>query len=632
VSDDAHPAERRRAPSMADVAELAGVSHQTVSRVLNDHPNVRPETRDRVRDAITRLGYRRNSAARALVTRRSATIGVLTTSSALYGPTSTVVALEGAARERGYFVSLASVHTFEHERLLDTLDHFMVQGVDGIVVVAPQDDVAAAVEGLSTDVPVVMIAALDEDHRRAGTVAVAVDQRLGGRLVTEHLLDLGHRDVLHLAGPADWFDARERERGWSAALRDRGVEPGRVVRCDWSAQDGYDAGRRIADELAAGGGPTAVFAANDQLALGVLRALWERGVRVPQDVSVAGFDDIAGASFFVPSLTTVNQPFAEVGRQALSALADAIGGASVGARLIEPTLVVRGSTGTPRPCPPAPHRAPSTRTHPAAHPRRAHPAARTRRARMGARMGARSGAFSGVLDAPTPASTRPAASTACTDGYMDGCTLGCVQRRAGCTHACIHPRTQPPSTRAPRVRAPARMPTPAARRVAAMSAPARGVSRRLTAIGLLALTWPGRARPRRGPGVSARRRTVEEDHPWRTTLTPVPPPTPHPRPTRPTPVQPSRHWAARTPRPRPRPTCAPRCSTAAPLSASSSARPASRRASSARTPPSSRPAATRGRTGWSTAAGRTRSTTCGPASRRASRTSWPTSSVATASA
>lgn len=348
MSVEAHAAERRRAPSMADVAELAGVSHQTVSRVLNDHPNVRPETAERVRDAIARLGYRRNSAARALVTRRSATIGVLTTSSALYGPTSTVVALEEAARERGYFVSLASVHTFEAERLLDALDHFMVQGVDGIVVIAPQDDVATAVEGVRTDLPVVMIAALDDDHLRPGTVSVAVDQRLGGRLVTDHLLDLGHRDVLHLAGPADWFDARERERGWSEALRDREVEPGPVVRCDWSAQAGYDAGQRIADGVRAGDGPTAVFAANDQLALGVLRALWERGVRVPDDVSVAGFDDIAGAAFFVPSLTTVSQPFAAVGRQALTALTEAIGGAAVGARLIEPTLVVRASTAGPR--------------------------------------------------------------------------------------------------------------------------------------------------------------------------------------------------------------------------------------------------------------------------------------------
>jgi DNA-binding LacI/PurR family transcriptional regulator len=333
---------------MADVAQLAGVSHQTVSRVLNDHPSVRPTTRQQVRDAIAQLGYRRNSAARALVTRRSGTIGVLATGSALFGPASTVAAVEEAARERGYFVSLASVRSFEAHRLQAVLDHFMDQGVDGIVVVAPQDDVAAAIEGVDTDLPVVMIAALDEPSTRPGTVSVAVDQGLGGRLVTEHLLDLGHRDVLHLAGPADWFDARQREHGWELAMRARGLEPWPVVRCDWSAEDGYRAGGELAEAIAAGGGPTAVFAANDQLALGLLRALWERGLRVPDDVSVAGFDDIAGAAYFVPSLTTVNQPFGALGRRALGALAQAIEGEPMREWLIEPTLVVRASTGAPR--------------------------------------------------------------------------------------------------------------------------------------------------------------------------------------------------------------------------------------------------------------------------------------------
>jgi DNA-binding LacI/PurR family transcriptional regulator len=156
------------------------------------------------------------------------------------------------------------------------------------------------------------------------------------------------RDVLHLAGPADWFDARQREHGWALALRDAGLTPAPVVRCDWSAEDGYQAGVELADAIAAGDGPTAVFAANDQLALGLLRALWERGVRVPQDVSVAGFDDIAGAAYFVPSLTTVSQPFAALGRTALESVAEAIEGAATGERLIEPALVVRASTGVPR--------------------------------------------------------------------------------------------------------------------------------------------------------------------------------------------------------------------------------------------------------------------------------------------
>ncbi|MFC8732366.1 LacI family DNA-binding transcriptional regulator [Luteimicrobium sp. NPDC057192] len=337
-----------RLPSMADVAQVAGVSHQTVSRVLNDHPSVREETRARVLDAIAQLGYRRNSAARALVTRRTRTIGILTTGSALYGPTSTAVAIEEAARERGYFVSLASVRSFEHERLRDALDHFMSQAVEGIVVIAPQEDVAAAVESIETGLPVVMIAALDTEPVRSGTITVAVDHHLGAYRATQHLLDLGHETVVHLAGPVDWFDARQRERGWRDALEERGREVPEVVRCDWSARSGYEAARRLGRRVRAGEGPTAVFAANDQLALGVLRALWEQGVDVPGDVSVVGFDDIDGAAYFVPSLTTVSQPFVSLGRRCLQALTEAIEGAQVGRLLIEPMLVLRASSGPPR--------------------------------------------------------------------------------------------------------------------------------------------------------------------------------------------------------------------------------------------------------------------------------------------
>ncbi|MGC5167517.1 LacI family DNA-binding transcriptional regulator [Luteimicrobium sp. DT211] len=338
-----------RLPSMTDVAQVAGVSHQTVSRVLNDHPSVREETRTRVLEAITQLGYRRNSAARALVTRRTRTIGILTTGSALYGPASTAVAVEEAARERGYFVSLASVRSFERARLREALDHFMSQGVEGIVVIAPQDDVAAAVESIETGLPVVMIAALDSEPARSGTIAIAVDHRLGAYRATQHLLDLGHDTVVHLGGPVDWFDARQRERGWREALEERGREVPDVVRCDWSARSGYEAARRLGRRVRAGGGPTAVFAANDQLALGVLRALWEQGVDVPGDLSVVGFDDIDGAAYFVPSLTTVSQPFVSLGRRCLQALAEAIEGAEVGRRLlIEPMLVLRASSGPPR--------------------------------------------------------------------------------------------------------------------------------------------------------------------------------------------------------------------------------------------------------------------------------------------
>ncbi|AEG43569.1 LacI family DNA-binding transcriptional regulator [Isoptericola variabilis] len=343
-------AARVRRPSMADVAAVAGVSHQTVSRVLNAHPSVRGETRERVLQAIESLGYRRNSAARALATARSATLGVVTTGSALFGPTSTLVAVEGAARDEGYFVSVATLRTYDAAAMHEALEHFMAQGVEGIVVIAPQDDVAAAVESFRAPVPVVVVAALEDAESAPGgpaTLSLAVDQRSGARLATDHLLDLGHHDVVHVAGPQDWFDARERAAGWREALEARGVTPTRPRVCSWSADDGYAAGRDLAEAVGAGEGPTAVLAGNDQLALGILRALWERGLDVPGDVSVVGFDDVAGAAYFVPPLTTVRQPFARLGARAVAMVLAALAGGDVPPERIAPELVVRSSTGAP---------------------------------------------------------------------------------------------------------------------------------------------------------------------------------------------------------------------------------------------------------------------------------------------
>ncbi|WP_350227660.1 LacI family DNA-binding transcriptional regulator [Paraoerskovia sediminicola] len=226
------------------------MSHQTVSRVLNDHPSVRPETRDRVLVAIERLGYRRNSAARALVTRRSATIGVVTTGSALYGPTSTLVAIERAARDAGYFVGVATLTSLDAASVHTALEHFLDQAVEGVVVIAPQDDVAQAVERFSADVPLVLVAAREPDPARKAH-EIAVDQRAGARAATAHLAGLGHREVLHLAGPQDWFDARERVAGWREALAAAGTE-GTLRQGDWTSARGYRVGGELADQVVAG--------------------------------------------------------------------------------------------------------------------------------------------------------------------------------------------------------------------------------------------------------------------------------------------------------------------------------------------------------------------------------------------
>ncbi|MBO1753434.1 LacI family DNA-binding transcriptional regulator [Actinotalea sp. BY-33] len=328
---------------MSDVAVVAGVSHQTVSRVLNSHPSVRPETRQRVLEAIEQLGYRRNVAARALVTRRTGTLGVVTSGSALFGPTSTLIAIEEAAREAGYFVSLATVARWEVPALLRTLEHFMSQGVEGIVVVASHDDAADAVRGFESTVPVVMVG--PEDLQGPQLYSVAVDQYAGARMAVQHLLDLGHRDIVHLAGPEDWFDARARARAWRDALVEVGVEARTEIAGDWRADRGYEVGLEVVAE----GPPSAVFAANDQLALGLLRAFAERGLRVPEDVSVVGFDDVDGSANFYPPLTTVRQEFRTLGTRCLEVLLAAIEGETPSRQRIEPRLVVRASSGPARP-------------------------------------------------------------------------------------------------------------------------------------------------------------------------------------------------------------------------------------------------------------------------------------------
>ena len=332
-----------RPPGMNDVARLAGVSHQTVSRVLNGHPSVRPETRARVRAAIAELGYRRNSAARALVTRRTRTIGVLTRGSALHGPASTLIGLEGAARDAGYYVSVAAFRELSAEAMHDAIEHFLGQGVDGIAIIAPQRELVRAASTFPSDVPRVLISSVPEEHAH-GLATVSVDQRTGARWATEHLLALGPDTVVHLAGPEDWFDAEQRVLGWREACAAAGVAVEEPQSWGWEASAGYEAGRRMARE----GVPRAVFAANDQLALGLLRAFVEAGVSVPGDTAVVGFDDEVGAGYFVPPLTTVRQDFDALGREAIRVLAAEMAGAPVASAHIPAELVVRAST-TPAP-------------------------------------------------------------------------------------------------------------------------------------------------------------------------------------------------------------------------------------------------------------------------------------------
>lgn len=315
------------APVMTDVARLAGVSHQTVSRVLNDSPHVSKPTRAKVLAAMEELGYRRNMVARALATRRTGTLGVIAFNTVLYGPVSTLYAVEQAASRFGLGVSIAVVDRISSEDIGRALTRLQDQSVEGVVAIAPQRD---AVRTLSTELhamPTVFVGgvvggaasdALAEDDRPP---TIGIDQFGGAEAAVRHLLDLGHSTVAHLAGPQDWMDARWRLEGWLATLAAAGAPPAAAEYGDWSARSGYSAMHRL---LADDPDLTAVFAANDQMALGALRALDEAGRRVPEDVSIVGFDDVPEAEFFRPPLTTVRQRFAEEGGLAVALLLDII--------------------------------------------------------------------------------------------------------------------------------------------------------------------------------------------------------------------------------------------------------------------------------------------------------------------
>lgn len=331
---------RERGPSMADVAALAGVSHQTVSRVLNGAPMVRPETRERVEAAIRTLGYRRNSAARLLVTNRSRRIGLISAHLALHGPSRIAVAVQEAGARVGYDVSLLAVSDFAPDTLRGAVDRLLDESVEAVIVAAAHRSTLEAARALDLAQPVVVV----QGVRPGQPLAAGVDQEAGAMLAAGHLLDLGHRWVAHVSGPLDWLEAGQRRDGWRRAHEERGLLPGPELSGDWSPGSGYEAGLAIANEPDV----TAVFAANDDMALGVMKALHDCGRRVPHDVSVVGFDDIPQAAFLWPALTTVSQPFTDLGRHAVDLAVRAIGGEHepVG-DLVQPRLVERASTAPP---------------------------------------------------------------------------------------------------------------------------------------------------------------------------------------------------------------------------------------------------------------------------------------------
>ena len=330
---------RPRATTITDVAREAGVSVASVSRVVNGHANVAPETRQRIIEVVDRLRYVPDTAARGLITRKSQMIGVLLPD--VYGEffSELIRGIDAGAREHQLHLLLSSSHGDAAE--MAAAIRAMHGRVEGLLVLAPQLDTTALAD-LDTSVPTVFM------NSRVGGRApsLAIDSYGGARAMVRHLLACGHRSVAHITGPIDNFDSHERERGYRdelAAARPP-VRP-QVIRGDFTQTSGYAAGQALG---AAAARPSAVFAANDMMAIGCLAALAELGVAVPDDIAVAGFDDIPLAAFVRPGLTTMHVPIVELGRGAVSRLAEYIARpeSRAAAATLPTELVIRESSGT----------------------------------------------------------------------------------------------------------------------------------------------------------------------------------------------------------------------------------------------------------------------------------------------
>lgn len=329
--------------TILDVARVAGVSHQTVSRVINEHPHVSSKTRERVHAVIRKLGYQPNRMARGLVTSSSRTIGIVSFGVSYFGPAQMLVNIEAAIRESGYDLTFATIDAFNFGALQRAIHKLSGGMVDGIVVIAPL--IGLEVEEISSlyrDLPMIMT----DVQMGAKVPSVILNQQEGSRLATQHLIDLGHRCVAGISGPLSWNDAALRHEGWLETVRRAGLVPGPHAAGDWTAQSGYAAATALLDTATPF---TGLVVGNDQMALGALRALAEHGLAVPKDVSVVGFDNIPESAFFSPPLTTIYQDFGAMGQQSVEYLLSLIENPemSIHQRVLHPKLVARSSTASP---------------------------------------------------------------------------------------------------------------------------------------------------------------------------------------------------------------------------------------------------------------------------------------------
>ncbi|WP_267277137.1 LacI family DNA-binding transcriptional regulator [Arthrobacter sp. CDRTa11] len=331
----------RRRVSMADVAKLAGVSSQTVSRVSNGSPDVVRETRQQVIAAMDQLGYRPNSAARALKRGSFRTIGVILFSLSSFGNVRTLEAIALHAAKEDFAITLIPVTAPTQAGVQGAFSRMGELAVDAVIAIMEVQLLDAATVTVPPGVKVVVV----DSNAGSDYSVVDTDQADGARQAVEHLLGLGHETVWHVAGPEKSFASERRREAWRNTLLAQGKKVPPIVRGDWSAGSGYEAGLWLAEQE----GCTAVFTANDHMALGVLRAFREKGISVPGDISLVGFDDVPEASSYTPPLTTVHQDFTEVGHRCVDNVLHQIRSntADPGMVLVPTRLIVRESTAPP---------------------------------------------------------------------------------------------------------------------------------------------------------------------------------------------------------------------------------------------------------------------------------------------
>ncbi len=342
---------RKTRVTIIDVAQAAGVSKQTVSRVLNERPDVSPETRQHVQAIIDQLGYRPSAVARSLIQQRSYTLGVVTAGLKYIGPSQTLNGIADKAAQQGYAVLLTELPSFDAADTRPTVEALLTRQVDGILwAVQEVGENRAWLEDQSASLPVPVL--FLTMAQRPDLSIVSVDNFAGARMATEHLISAGCRSIGHISGPLDWWESRQRKEGWATALRQAGreIDDSHWTEGNWSSRSGAAAFETLLAQYPLIDG---VFAANDQMALSVLRIAHQKGRRVPQDLAVIGFDGMAESAYFWPSLSTINQNQHELGCIAVEKIVQMIAAHQNQASIppeytrLQPELIIRESTTKP---------------------------------------------------------------------------------------------------------------------------------------------------------------------------------------------------------------------------------------------------------------------------------------------